>query len=344
MSTPLTQTIMKRIFSLLLIAMLAAIVASAQIEKASDVFLEADKTLLEPSETARLSIVAVLRNDPTDGNPDGKPYSETILPPNNSVYRAANWRIVEGAGKLAGVDETTQTYTAPTTISNAAKVVVSVELTPLRPKLPKVTLFQTLYLNDNETAFVVNVPSIGVVNSKFVARLNKGATTPKIIDVPANIPPEVRRKLEQSQKEIESNKIDLNAISGNGAAIYDAEQKFTAVRFSELGAQMIDGKINQKPGKDAVLVFNFRGNQIGVFQIGEEKTGLGLFVTAAQVGFGCGDTESADDKLTCSGTVRITEIDTKFIKGTVRATIYTSVDDKIFRGNFYGKFIARRVN
>lgn len=45
-------------------------------EKAADIFMEADKTLLEPNETAKLSIVPVLRNDPNGENPDGKPYSE----------------------------------------------------------------------------------------------------------------------------------------------------------------------------------------------------------------------------------------------------------------------------
>lgn len=313
-------------------------------DKAADLFLEADKTLLEPGENARLSIVAVLRNDPNDENPNGKPYSETVLPPNNSIYKASNWRIMQGGGNLVGIDETTQTYTAPAKFSTEKYAVISVELNPLRANLPKITLLQTIYFSENETSFVLNMPAIGIINSKYISKLDKGATTPKIVDVPKNIPPELRAKLEAAQKEYKSNPIDLNAISSNAVAIYDANQNFTAIRFSELGAAMTNGKINQTIGKEAILAFNFNGKTTGSFQIGEEKTGLGFFVTQAQQGFGCGDTQSDTEKYPCSGTIKITEADAKFIKGTVRVIVFTSVDDKIFRGTFYGKFKVKRAN
>ncbi|HMS39355.1 MAG TPA: hypothetical protein PKE69_03960 [Pyrinomonadaceae bacterium] len=35
--------------------------------------------MLEPKESARLSIIAVLRNDPNDEDSQGKPYAETVL-------------------------------------------------------------------------------------------------------------------------------------------------------------------------------------------------------------------------------------------------------------------------
>lgn len=313
-------------------------------DKAADIFLEADKTLLEPGENARLSIVAVICNDPNDENPNGKPYSETVLPPNNSIYKASNWRIVQGGGNLVGIDETTQTYTAPVKFSTEKYAVISVELTPLHPNLPKITLLQTIYFSENETSFVLNMPAIGIINSKYISKLDKGTTTPKIVDIPKNIPADVRAKLEAAQKDYKANPIDINAISSNAVAIYDKDQDFTAIRFSELGAQMQDGKINSVIGKDAILAFNFRGKGVGSYQIGEEKTGLGFFVTQARVGFGCGDTESDSEKLPCNGIVKITEVDAQFIKGVVRVTVFTSVEDKIFRGTFYGKFKAKKAN
>lgn len=87
---------------------------------------------------------------------------------------------------------------------------------------------------------------------------------------------------------------------------YDKEQGFTAIRFSELGAAMTEGKINKTNGKDAILAFNFNGNLAGSYQIGEKDTGLGFFVTKTQKGFGCGDTHSETEKYPCSGTVNIT--------------------------------------
>ncbi len=345
---------MKKLLILLSLTLISVQFASAQkdkidlgkaiAEKAADLFLEADKTLLEPNETARLSIVAVLRNDPNDENPNGKPYSETILPPNNSIYKATNWRIVQGGGNLIGIDETTQNYTAPTKLPADKTAVISVDLIPQRPNLPKITLLQRIYFSENETAFVLNMPAIGIINSKYISKLDKGATTPKIVDIPKNIPADVRAKLESAQKEYKSNPIDLNAISSNSVAYYDKEQGFTAIRFSELGAAMQDGKINKTVGKDAILAFNFNGKEKGAYQIGEEKTGLGFFVTQAQTGFGCGDTQSDTEKYPCRGTVTITEVTPNFMTGTVHAVVYTSVEDKIFRGTFYGKFKVKRAN
>ncbi|MBX7170046.1 MAG: hypothetical protein K1X72_03740 [Pyrinomonadaceae bacterium] len=342
---------MRKLLNLLILTFVLLQVSFAQkgldkaiTDKAADLFLEADKTLLEPGESAKLSIIAVLRNDPNDENPNGKPYSETVLPPNNSIYKASNWRIVQGGGNLFGVDETTQTFTAPAKFSTEKYALISVELAPLRPNLPKITLLQTIYFSENETSFVLNMPAIGIINSKYISKLDKGATMPKIVDVPKNIPPEIRAKLEAAQKENKANPIDLNAISSNAVAIYDKDQDFTAIRFSELGAQMRDGKINQTIEKEAVLAFNFNGKEVGNYQIGEEKTGLGFFVTQAQQGFGCGDTQSDTEKYPCSGTIKITQVDPKFIKGTVRVTVFTSVEDKIFRGNFYGKFKVKRAN
>lgn len=314
-------------------------------ENGADLYIEANKSLLEPNETSNLSVIAVLRSDPNEEG-EMNPYAETVLPPDNSIYKATNWRIVQGGGNLIEIDETTQTYTAPPKLPAKKTVVISVDLIPQRAGMPKVVLLQTIYLTENETAFVVNVPGLGIINSKYISKLDAGMKMPKIINIPANLPPEARRQMEEAQKQMNQQNLDLNALSSNAVAIYDANQGFTAIRFSELGAQMRDGKINPKPGKDAILAFNYNGKETGSYQIGEKDTGLGFFVAQAQMGFGCGDTHDEQDKIPCSGSVTITEVDPKFIKGTVRATIYTSpmYSKNIFRGTFYGKFKVKRAN
>ena len=140
--------------------------------------------------------------------------------------------------------------------------------------------------------------------------------------------------------------VDLTAISSNAVAYFDKEQGFTAIRFSELGLQRLNGKPNQSVGKDATLTFNFNGNAVGTYKIGEDKTSLGIFLFSQMKVFGCGDTQSETEKYPCAGTVKITEVGPKFIKGTVTATIYTSppLSKHIFRGNFYGKFKVNRAN
>lgn len=315
-------------------------------ENGADLYIEADKSLLEPNENSKLSVIAVLRSDPNEDHPNGEEFAETVLPPNNSIYKATNWRIVQGGGNLVGIDETTQTYTAPAKLPAEKMAIISVDLVPQRPNLPKVQLLQTIYLTENETAFVVNVPSLGIVNCKYISKLDAGMTMPKVVNVPKNLPPEVRKQMEEAQKQSGMQNMDLNALSSNAVSIYDANQGFTAIRFSELGAQMRDGKINPTISKEAILAFNFNGKIAGSYQIGEKDTGLGFYVTQAQMGFGCGDTHDEKDKLPCNGKVVITEVDPKFIKGTVRATIYTSppMSKHIFRGTFYGKFKVKRAN
>ncbi|HMS39354.1 MAG TPA: hypothetical protein PKE69_03955 [Pyrinomonadaceae bacterium] len=59
---------------------------------------------------------------------------------------------MKGGGNLVGIDETTQTYTAPTKLTSDKTAVISVDLTPLRPNSPKIVLVQTICFSENETA------------------------------------------------------------------------------------------------------------------------------------------------------------------------------------------------
>lgn len=317
-------------------------------QKGSNLFINIDKNLLEPQENSRLSIGMLVYNDtiPGDETPDLQIPDEEILPPENQLYKSMNWRIVQGGRNLIGIDATTETYSAPSKLPPDKIAVVLVDLQPLIPNLSKVTLLQTIYFSENETAFVLNMPAAGIVNNKYISILNSGAKIPTVSAQTAkSLPPNVRRQFEEAQKRMEQQSIDMNltAMTSNAFAYYDKEKGFTAIRFSELGLQKQNGKANAV-SKEATLTFNFNGSGVGSYEIGKDQTGLGFFRFVAQKAYGCGDTQSETEKYPCDGSVMITETDEKYVKGTVRVSVFTSVGQKIFRGNFYGKFKVNRAN
>ena len=321
-------------------------------QKGANLFINIDKNLLEPNETARLSIgILVYSEDsiPGDETPKLELPDEEILPPNSEVYTATDWKILQGGGNLVGVDETTQNYTAPAKIPAEKTAVISVDLIPKVRNLPKVVLLQTIYFSENETAFVLNMPQMGIVNRKYVSKLDGGAKVPTVNpQVAKNLPPDVQKQLEDAKKQMETKSLemDLAALSSSGVAIYDAAQGFTAIRVSKLYQTIQNGKSVSNGGIEAMLAFNFNGKNAGSFDIGEDKTGLGFTIPAMQLSFGCGDTQSDTEKYPCKGKVVITEVDPKFVKGTVRVAVFCSppLTKKIFLGNFYGKFKVNRAN
>jgi hypothetical protein len=168
-------------------------------QKGENLFINIDKTLLEPQESARLSIGMLVYSDntiPGDETPKLETPDEEILPPENQLYRATNWKILQGGGNLVGIDDTTQTYTAPAKMPPDKIAVVSVDLLPKMPMLPKVILVQTIYLAENETAFVLNMPAIGIINDKYVSKLNSGTKLPVVSPQTAKkLPPNVRQRV-----------------------------------------------------------------------------------------------------------------------------------------------------
>ncbi|MBS1796877.1 MAG: hypothetical protein JSS81_23830 [Acidobacteria bacterium] len=317
-------------------------------QKGANLFIESDKQFLEPNETARIKLEILLYPEtvPGDENPPLEPPAVFDLPSPNTLYQATNWRIVEGGGKLVGIDETTVSYTAPAKLPAGKKALVSVDLQPLKTNLPKIVLLQTIYFEENDTAFVLNLPALGFLNAKYVLKLNGGTPVPTVDPKTAkNLPPAARKQLEAAQKQMAAQTMNAQAMSSNGYEIYDENQGFTAVSLRDLTPSAKTGEAGAGGGI-SVLQFNFSGRDAGAYELGTDgdKTGLGF--TLGPQGFGCGDMGPTDVKYPCNGKVRIESLDPRFMTGTVRATVFVSPPGSkyVYRGTFYGKFKVNRAN
>src|SRR4051794_14906360 len=104
--------------------------------------LTASKALLEAKESTDLNVRIMM--PPSDTDEGGLPIEKQMPTDGSLPYKAENWRIVQGGGKLTANESTSCTYTAPATAPPDKTMIVSVDLVPTEPGRPKATLFQTL--------------------------------------------------------------------------------------------------------------------------------------------------------------------------------------------------------
>ncbi|MBV9215111.1 MAG: hypothetical protein JO053_02955 [Acidobacteria bacterium] len=316
--------------------------------------IAAERTLLEPKETTSLVVHVLLPpHMSADGVPTDMPEDVPFPAELESKYKVTNWHILEGGGDLIKVDNETYSYSAPAAAPPNRTMSVSVDLLPAQPGLAKVVLIQTLYFVQNETAFFVNMPQIGLTNVKCVSQSNGGAKVPSVQGLDpralANLPPDVRQKMAQAQAQMAaaqgSSGIDPSAVSSNQMSIYDPDNDQTAVRFSTLNVQMDHGRAATNAGLTALLNFNFKGKGEGTYTLNADGVGLGIYLPNQRKGAGCGTNQkgASGQDMPCTGNVVITSVGDKFVKGTVRTAIWTSVGNEIFRGYLYGKFTVNRA-
>ncbi|WP_337043217.1 hypothetical protein [Emticicia sp. 17c] len=317
-------------------------------QKGAQLILSSNKDLLEPNETCMLSVrVLIPPKDNAEGVPEGMP-TDMLLPEGEvNPYKVTNWRVVEGGGNII-TESIVANYTAPGQAPAKRIMVVSVDCEPLSPNLPKVQLLKTLYFVENETAIVLNMPSMGIINAKFTNKNNGGFQMPA---VPANVklPPDVQAKMQEAQKQLaqaqKSSGYNLSAISSNAMAIYDPKQNLTATRFSELALQAMDGSLQIVPSI-AILGFAYKGKDMGTFSLVGKDIGLGFAIPSSQQAFGCGKDikDPQDNELPCTGIVTITKDDGKTMEGHFSTKIYTAVGKEIVVGSIYGKFTVMKAN
>jgi len=316
-------------------------------EKGARLSLRADKDLLESSESTVLSIwVLIPPTIDADGVPEGMPTDIKLPDSEVSPYRITNWRIVEGGGNLI-TDNLAASYTAPPQAPDKKTMTISVDCEPLSPNFPKIQLLKTLYFSQNETAVVLNMPSMGILNAKFVSNINGGIKTPT---VPSNVKlsPEVQAKMQAAQQQMaqmqKSGPYNMNALMSNNMAIYNPKENITAIRFSDLGLQAMDGSLQLIP-KMGILGIAFKGKGQGSFSLIGEDVGLAFAIPSEQNAFGCSkDAKNNDDDFRCTGNVVITKDDGKTVEGHFSTKVFSAVGKEIVVGSIYGKFSALKAN
>lgn len=316
--------------------------------------LSTEKTLLEPAEATSI-VVGVMLNPVlnSDGEITTLPEFVPLQPGPDSPYKITNWRVIEGGGDIITVDDGAVSYTAPRTAPAGRSMTVSVDLVPQMSGYAKVVLLQKLYFVQDDNAIYVNLPEIGLNAAKYVSNTDGGAKVPTMQGVDpraaAQMSPELRAKMAQAQAAIAASQgssgINLAAVSSNAMSLYDRENDQTAVKFTSLNIQMADGGPISKPDMAAYFMFNYKSQGVGTHKLTDDGTGAGFYITAQRNGVGCGTNFKSNTSmpLPCTGYVTITSVDDKFVRGTVRTTVWTSVGQSIFRGYLYGKFKLNRA-
>lgn len=350
----------------MIFASLAFVFASAQRpvdpQRVKDAFarhaftmtLSTDKTLLEPNESTAINVGVMLNAlMNSDGDITQLPEFVPLKPGPDSPYKATNWHIVAGGGNLITVDETSATFITPAAAPAGRTMTVSVDLVPQMSGFAKVVLLQKLYFVQDDNAIYVYMPEIGLNSAKYVSKTGGGAKVPSLQGVDpravAQMSPQARAQLAQAQITAaaaqNASGINIAAISSNAMSLYDKETDQTAVKFTSLTMQMADGGPASSPGMDAIFTFNYKGNGTGTHPFTDDDTGAGFYITASGNGLGCGVSFKAntDLPLPCTGGVNITSMDEKFVRGTIRTAVWTSVGKIVFRGFIYGKFKVNRA-
>lgn len=309
--------------------------------KGSKLLLYADKDMLEASESCMLKIqlIKVPDADPTNETPSlQKEYQYLDLPSGEvNPYTVTNWRIIDGGGNIIGIDKNTVTYTAPKSKPAAGSMTISVDLVPNSPDLPKVQLLKKLFFVRNETAFTLNIPVIGIVNARFTTTGNGGVGAMAKGNVP-----------QMAYDAAKSRGYDLNALTSNAMYIYNPAENSSAITFSALSLEGMDGESKEVVPNAAILALAYKGKGVGSFPLTVEKQGeqVGVIMTFMQKGCGCSrDAYDNNDTYNCTGKVTITKDDGKTVEGKFNTVIFS--DDgagHIVRGRLQGRFSARKAN
>ncbi len=320
-------------------------------EKGQNLTLEAEKGLLDVSESTPLRIRMLIYPKGEDGRvkKDSVPF-ERILGPGNLYYKFANWKVVEGGGLLVGIDEATQNFTAPKTLPAGKKCIVSVELVPLIPSLPKVILFETIQIADSDNLVIINIPGIGLKNARYTTVVTDAVKIPAVAGVDPrvmkNLPPGTLEKLESAKKMMENERadIDLQALSSNVRSFYDAKQDLSVYTISGLKPFAAAPKPGTIAPIDEELSFSFKGWNLGRHPLdSDDQTGINLFLRSMNNGAGCGELHTESFKAICGGEVIVQSLTPDFSKGILNSAVYSAdAAGNIVRGRIHVKFKVRR--
>jgi hypothetical protein len=328
--------------------------------------LIAEPAIVEVSDNTTLNVKfdngTVVNNYPNDRSfPNGaKP-----------AYAVGEYRILQGGGKLKANNAGTIsfTYSAPASIPKSTDqtvVQVSVELIPKNDDktvtggLPKIILYCTIYVVQNETAFELVMPEAGFDHTKFISNNPGGAS---VLPIDSRIPPAQAVKLQQqiakmkqyqTAPQIESN-VNFNGITSNASLFYDEKNDLSTIKFTQLGMQINkEGEganstytVTAHPNPVAIIVINFKGKPgIGSHNISYLPGGVTFASVPLQKACECGHEKKDDNDVDapCAGQVIIKEITKDGFRGELVSRMYFANNGNHASGYVTGKFYVLKAN
>lgn len=301
-------------------------------------------------------------------------YPNEKLSPNGSKpsYAVGEYKILQGGGKLkfnSASNTISFTYSAPASIpktTDQTVVQVSVELIPknddktLSGGLPKIILYCTLYIVQNETAFELVMPEAGFDHTKFISNNPGGAS---VLPIDSRIPPAQAAKLQQqidkmkkyqTAPQIQSD-VNFNGITSNASLFYDEKNDLSIIKFTQLGMQITkvgEGvnsgyTVTPHPNPSAVIVINFKGKPTkGSHSIAYLPEGVTFASVPLQKACECGHEKKDDNDVDapCAGQVIIKEITKDGFRGELEARMYFANNGNHASGYVTGKFYVLKAN
>ncbi len=343
--------------------------AQAQKNNAESAFkynLIAEPAIVEVSDNTTLNVKfdngTVVNNYPNEKSfPNGS----------KPVYAVGQYKILQGGGKLKFNSAATIsfTYSAPASIPKSTDqtvVQVSVELIPKNDDktvsggLPKIILYCTLYIVQNETAFELVMPEAGFDHTKFISNNPGGAS---VLPIDSRIPAAQAAKLQQqidkmkkyqTAPQIESN-VNFNGITSNASLFYDEKNDLSTIKFTQLGIQITkvgEGvnsgyNVTPHPNPSAVIVINFKGKPAkGAHNIVYLPEGVTFASVPLQKACECGHEKKDDNDVdaSCAGQVIITEVTKDGFRGELMSRMYFANNGNHTSGYVTGKFYVLKAN
>jgi hypothetical protein len=329
--------------------------------------LIAEPSIVEVSDNTTLNVKfdngTVVNNYPNEKSfPDGS----------KPTYRIGEYKILQGGGKLkfnSAANTISFTYSAPASIpktTDQTVVQVSVELIPknddkkLNGGLPKIILYCTLYIVQNETAFELVMPEAGFDHTKFISNNPGGAA---VLPIDPRIPPaqaaKLRQQMEKMKKyqtapQIESN-VNFNGITSNASLFYDEKNDLSIIKFTQLGLQITkvgEGvnsgyTVTPHPDPTAIIVINFKGKPTkGSHNIAYLPEGVTFASVPLQKACECGHEKKDDNDVDapCAGQVIITEVTKEGFRGELMSRMYFANNSNHTSGYVTGKFYVIKAN
>ena len=329
--------------------------------------LIAEPAIVEVSDNTTLNVKfdngTIVNNYPND-----KSFPNGAKP----AYAVGEYKILQGGGQLkANVAGTISfTYTAPKSIPTSTDqtiVQVSVELIPKNEDkkvtggLPKIILYCTLYIVQNETAFELVMPEAGFDHTKFISNNHGGAAVLPIDPrIPAAQAAMLQKQIDKMKKyqtapQIEGN-VNFNGISSNASLFYDEKNDLSIIKFTQLGMQITkvgEGvnagyNVTPHPSPVAIIVINFKGKPTkGSHPISYLPEGVTFASIPLQKACECGHEKKDDPNdvdAPCAGQVIITEVTKDGFRGELVSRMYFANNGNHTSGYVTGKFYVLKAN